>query len=78
MADPTISAVRIPSSTWPLDFARDAWAYPIDAWQRGILFLDALANSQKFEASPRKQLSAGRRQKEMKACLDCCDPKICR
>ncbi len=37
-----------------------------------------LADSQKFRASLRKQLSAGRRQKEKKACLDCCDPKICR
>lgn len=42
MADPTISAVRTPSNTWPLDFAHDTWTYSIDAWQRSILFLDAL------------------------------------
>jgi pimeloyl-ACP methyl ester carboxylesterase len=30
------------SPLWPLDLARETWAYGLDAFQRGILFLDVL------------------------------------
>ena len=30
------------SLLWPLDLAREAWAYGLDAFQRSILFLDVL------------------------------------
>ena len=30
------------SPLWPLDVAREAWAYGLDAFQRSVLFLDVL------------------------------------
>jgi pimeloyl-ACP methyl ester carboxylesterase len=30
------------SALWPVNLARDAWEYSIDAWQRSALFLDVL------------------------------------
>ncbi|MBY0561030.1 hypothetical protein [Hyphomicrobium sp.] len=53
MPDSAISAVRTPNNTWPLNFAHDAWAYSIDAWQRSILILDAL--EQNAAAAPTVQ-----------------------
>jgi len=41
MSDPEISTPRTTSAQWPFD-AQDAWNYWIDAWQRGLLFLDVL------------------------------------
>lgn len=43
MADPAISVPCKPGALWPFDVARDGWAYSVDAWQRGISFLDALS-----------------------------------
>jgi pimeloyl-ACP methyl ester carboxylesterase len=42
MAEPAISATCESSVQWPFGLAQDAWNYSIDAWQRGILFLDVL------------------------------------
>jgi len=42
MAEPAISAASATSVQGPFGLAQDAWTYSIDAWQRGILFLDAL------------------------------------
>jgi hypothetical protein len=42
MAEPAISAACATSVQGPFGLAQDAWTYSIDAWQRGILFLDAL------------------------------------
>src|SRR5690242_20273354 len=30
------------STAWPIDFAREAWSYGLDAAQRGILFFDVM------------------------------------
>jgi pimeloyl-ACP methyl ester carboxylesterase len=42
MAEPAISAACASSVQWPFGLVQDAWNYSIDAWQRGILFLDVL------------------------------------
>ena len=42
MADPANSAASLTSVQSPFRLAQDAWNYSIDAWQRGILFLDVL------------------------------------
>jgi pimeloyl-ACP methyl ester carboxylesterase len=42
MAEPAISGACDTSVQWPFGLVQDAWNYSIDAWQRGILFLDVL------------------------------------
>jgi pimeloyl-ACP methyl ester carboxylesterase len=42
MPESAISAARATNVQWPFGLAQDAWDYSIDAWQRGILFLDVL------------------------------------
>jgi pimeloyl-ACP methyl ester carboxylesterase len=44
------------SPLWPLDFARETWAYGLDAFQRSILFLDVLRQrGERYEAQAAKQ-----------------------
>jgi len=42
MSEPTVSADYTTHAQWPFNLPQEAWAYSIDAWQRGVLFLDAL------------------------------------
>lgn len=42
MSEPAISAACATSIQGPFGLVQDAWNYSIDAWQRGILFLDVL------------------------------------
>ena len=39
-AEPT--QTKAAATLWPTDFAGEAWSYGLDAFQRGILFLDVM------------------------------------
>ncbi len=39
---PKKTEFELTSPPWALDFARQAWAYGLDTFQRSILFLDVL------------------------------------
>jgi hypothetical protein len=41
-AEPAVEPLVSSAGVWPIDLIRDGWVYSIDAWQRGILFLDVL------------------------------------
>ncbi|MBA2125707.1 3-hydroxyalkanoate synthetase [Hyphomicrobium methylovorum] len=42
MSDSPDPAIHNTGFSWPFGLMQDAWSYSIDAWQRGILFLDVL------------------------------------